>query len=74
MAHEPVVVHHAESGVTLFAPMSADSGVSLLKMSLESATGLESSFQILLLDGLKMEEDRALAENGLQNSTVIALW
>ena len=60
-----VLVLHAETGASLVVPHSADQSVASLQAALQEVAHVPSTHQILLFDGLKLEEDRALAEYGL---------
>jgi len=61
-----VVVHHAETGRSFQLTVeSSGSPVANLSTALEPATGIPYAHQILLVDGMKLEEDRVLSEYGL---------
>ena len=62
----PIVIHHAETGRSFHLAVEAsNSSVSTLSTALEPATGIPYAHQILLLDGMKLEEQRSLSEYGL---------
>jgi len=62
----PIVIHHAETGRSFqLAVEASNSSVSTLSTALEPATGIPYAHQILLLDGMKLEEQRSLSEYGL---------
>ena len=63
-----VIVHQAESGASLRLSLPPDASVGALALALEPATCVPAAQQILLLDGLKLEDERALAEYGLPHA------
>ena len=61
-----VVVQQAETGTSFALDVAGDSEcVGILQSALERAAGVPLAHQILLLDGVKLEADRALSEYGL---------
>ena len=63
-----IVVHQAETGRTFHLPVgggAAEVSIGALQAALDPATGVPQAHQILILDGLKLEEDRALSEYDL---------
>ena len=69
IASSVIVVHHAETGRSFHIPAAGTAAAALsvgaLQAALEPATGISYKHQILLLEGLKLEEDRVLGEYGL---------
>ena len=64
-APSTVLILSADSGSAIPLPASTDSSVRHLQMKLEAEVAMPSAQQILLLEGIKLEEDRALGEYGL---------
>jgi len=60
-----VLVAQVETGAAFSLPFSDSDSVMTLKQALEPLAGVEQGFQILLLDGDKMEDSLTLAEYGL---------
>lgn len=60
-----LLVAHAERGVAHLLPASPDDSVLGLKGAVELATGVEPNYQILLLEGERLENDASLGEYGL---------
>lgn len=63
----PVLVQQAETGVSNLLPMAEHHSVHALKEAVHEATGVPTTYQILLLDGDKLEDEQTLAEYMLPN-------
>ena len=63
----PVLVQQAETGHSKLLPMAEHHSVHALKEAVHEATGVPSTYQILLLDGDKLEDAQTLAEYMLPN-------
>lgn len=58
----PVLVQQAETGSGHLLPLAEDDSVFALKEAIQGATGVPATYQILLLDGDKLEDKQTLAE------------
>ena len=59
------IVQQAETGRSFPLGCEAASSVGQLQQALEVPTGVPAAQQILLLDGMKLEQERTLGEYGL---------
>ena len=62
-----VLVQQAETGYSSLLPMAEHFSVGALKEAVHGATGVPTTYQILLLDGDKLEDEQTLAEYMLPN-------
>ncbi|KAJ1637941.1 hypothetical protein T492DRAFT_262527 [Pavlovales sp. CCMP2436] len=60
-----LVVHQAETGLTYLLAPEAITSVEAIKYALAPASGVALEHQILLYDGEKLDDARALADYGL---------
>jgi hypothetical protein len=66
-AAQAVLVAQAETGLRRELPMAEHHSVHALKEAVQAATGVPTTYQILLLDGDKLEDEQTLAEYMLPN-------
>ena len=59
---KPVLIQQAETGSSHLLPLAEDDSVFALKEAIQGATGVPATYQILLLDGDKLEDKQTLAE------------
>ena len=62
-----VLVAQAETGLRHGLPMAEHHSVHALKEAVQVATGVPTAYQILLVDGDKLEDEQTLAEYMLPN-------
>ena len=61
-ATRPVLIQQAETGTGHLLPLAEEDSVFALKEAIQGATGVPATYQILLLDGDKLEDKQTLAE------------